>query len=281
MAEILNGSFETAGATPGEAQDWTFTIASGVGAVAGFAGPGADTTTNIEQFDHGWGTTGYLLDPDDGAPGTIAVFDAGTPTPTDIEQFNGWNNNKPYLFDVNTGVSMEFTPDTPGQSLLLEQFDEGWDTAGWTAEPSEDVVFEDSFDTGWSTDTWAVDVVGGTVAMFDNGTVDIESFENAWPDILFVVDVANQACLVYSMPSYGPPPNGLKVTIVTKGAYPGGLVENQTYFLKNVTIGLFGSLFAFQLSKTNGGLEVTLVDEGVGSHYIHADPVEYWTRFEE
>lgn len=283
MPEILNGSFELTRNKPGEPTDWTVTIAPGmsaaVGVVAGFTGPETNTNVGIEQFDFGWGTAGYLVDPDDGPMGTITVFDAGTTTPADAERFDNWNNGKPYLFDVNTGISLEFTPDIPGQSLLIEQFDEGWNTASWTAEPTEDVVFDDSFDVGWSTDTWAADVVTGTVAMFDGGTVDIESFENAWPDILFFVDVTSNECTAPTMPSFGPPPEGFPVTVVTTGGYPDGLTENRTYYLKNVTPA--GGGFTFELAITNGGSTVDITSVGDGSHYMHADPAQFWTRFEE
>lgn len=287
MPEILNGSFETAGATDGEAQSWTVTISTALGAVMAFTGASepnfsnvlVDTRISIEQFDYGWGTDGYLLDPADGDAGPFMIFDAGTFTPTDTEQFDNWNNGKPYMFDVNTGISMEFAPDVPGQALSLEQFDEGWNTADWTAEPAEDVVFEDSFDTGWSTDTWAEDVTSGTEAMFDGGASDTESFENAWPDMLFFADAESNECTAPTMPSFGPPPDGFPVTILTTGGYPGGLIENRTYYLKNVSA--FGGGFTFELSLTNGGATVNITSAGDGSHYLHADPAQFWTRFEE
>ena len=277
MAEIDNGSFETPGTTPGEAQFWTITLAT-MGTVAAFSGADG-ASISIEQFDHGWGTAGYLVDPADGPSGTITIFDGGTFTPSDTEHFNNWNNEKPYAFDINTGITVEFTSDTIGQVVLLEQFDEGWDTAEWTAEPSTDVLFTDAFDTGWSTDTWSADVVSGTVAMFDGGATAIESFENAWPDILFVVDPDTDLCTAPSMPSFGPPSNNFPVTIVTTGGYPAGLTENRTYFLRNVSA--VGSGFTFNLSKTSGGTAIDITDAGQGSHYLHADPAQFWTRFEE
>lgn len=278
MAEIENGSFEIAGATPGEAQLWTFTPASTTGTIAAFSGADG-TKVRVEQFDHGWGTSAYLVDPEDGLPGTIAIFDAATLTPTITEQFDNWNNEKPYAFDVNTGITAEFTSDTSGQVVLLEQFDEGWDTAEWTTDPATGATFTDTFDTGWSTDAWANDVTSGTVAMFDGGSNAIESFEDAWPDILFFVDPGTDLCTAPTMPSFGPPPNGFPVTIVTTGGYPDGLVENRTYFLKSVTT--VGGGFTFNLALTVGGTVASINDAGQGSHYLHADPAQFWTRFEE
>jgi hypothetical protein len=115
--------------------------------------------------------------------------------------------------------------------------------------------------------------------MFDGGATAIESFEHAWPDILFVVDPGTDLCTAPSMPSFGPPPNGFPVTIVTTGGYPAGLTENRTYFLTNVSA--VGSGFTFNLSKTVGGATVDITDAGLGSHYLHADPAQFWTRFEE
>lgn len=278
MPEILNGSFEVAGATPGEAQSWTRFVSASLSVVASFTNDDG-SSSSIEQFDEGWGTSGYLLDPADGPTGTPTIWDGATGSPVDLEQFDNWTDGKPYRLDVNTGVSMEFTPDVPGQSILLEQFDEGWDTTGWTVEPTTDVLFEDSFDVGWSTDTWVADVVGGTVAMFDGGMSALEGFENAWPDILFVVDPDTDLCTAPDMPSFGPPANGFLVTIVTTGGYPDGLAENRTHHLKNVTA--VGSGFTFNLAKTVGGATVDIIDAGEGTHYLHADPAQFWTRFEE
>ncbi len=277
MSDIENGSFEIADATPGEAQFWTLTPVATTGTIATFSG--ADGAfVRLEQFDHGWGTAGYLMDPADGPTGTPAIFDP-TNGPVDTEQFNNWNNKKTYALDVNTGITAEFTSDTIGQVVLLEQFDEGWDTADWTVEPATGVLFTDAFDAGWSTDTWAADVTSGTAAMFDGGTNAIESFENAWPDILFVVEPGTDLCTAPSMPSFGPPPNNFPVTIVTTGGYPAGLTENRTYFLRNVSA--VGGGFTFNLSKTSGGATTDITDAGQGSHYLHADPAQFWTQFEE
>lgn len=276
MANIDNGGFETAGATPGEADAWTLSITSTSGVVAAFNG-GAGASISLEQFDIGWNTSVFLYDPVDGSPGTPTIFSDSTPT--DTESFDDWNDGKPYALDVNTGVSMEFTGDSPPLVVLLESFDEGWNTAAWTAEPAEGTVFEDNFDTGWDTAAWDDDVSTGTDAMFDEGTNDTESFEDAWPDTLFIADDATDLCTAPSMPSFGPPADDFKVTILTTGAYPGGIVENQVYYLRNVTPS--GGGFTFNLSKTAGGSSINITDAGIGSHYIHADPATLWTRFEE
>jgi hypothetical protein len=276
VAEIDNGSFEVAGATPGLADGWSLSVGSTSGAVATFNG-GTGPVISLEQFDIGWGTDTYLLDPADGSPGTPTIF--SDTTPVDTESFDDWNSGKPYALDVNTGVSMEFTSDTPPQVLLLEDFDEGWGTAEWAAEPVGGTEFEDNFDTGWSTSSWASDVVAGTDAMFDEGTIDTESFEEAYPDILFVADEATDVCTTTNMPSLGPPADDFKVTILTTGAYPAGIVENQVYYLQDVTT--VGSGFTFKLSKTFGGSSINITDAGIGSHFTHANPSMLWTRFEE
>lgn len=278
MPEILNGSFETAGATPGEAQSWTLTLSGSLSVVASFTADDG-SSLSLEQFDEGWGTSGYLLDPNDGPTGTLMVFDGSTGSPSAIEQFDNWTNGRTYRLDVNTGVSMEFSPDVPGQSLILENFDEGWSTSPWTEEPATDVLFEDTFDVGWSTDTWAADVVSGTDAMFDGGTNALESFENAWPDILFFVEPSTNLFTAPMMPSFGPPSKDFPVTIVTNGIVPDGLAENRTYYLRAVEPS--GSGFTFQLSKTVGGAVIDILDAGSGTLYLHADPAQFWTKFEE
>jgi hypothetical protein len=273
VAVLDNGSFETAGATPGAAASWTLTASTPLPVVATFNG-GVGASVSLEQFDVGWLTDAYLLEPSTGTP---TVFSDATPV--DTESFDDWNGGKPYAFDVATGVQMEFTSDNPPFVLVVEDFDEGWGTATWTEEPSAGATFEEHFDTGWSTDTWLDDVLSGTNAMFDAGTNATESFENSWPDILFVADDTTDLCTAFDMPSFGPPANNFKITVVTTGAYPGGITENQPYYLRNVTPS--GGGFTFNLSKTSGGASINITDAGIGSHYIHADESVYWTKFEE
>lgn len=277
MPGVVNGGFEDPGAGPGLADGWTSFVAASGGEVADFSG-GTDPSTSTEDFDVGWGTDGYLVDADDG-PTDLAVFDSDS-SPTDTESFNDWNSGKPYLFDVNASIVAQFTADFGPDVYDGEDFDHGWFTSGYLLEPVDfAATFEEDFDIGWNTASPLDDVITGDDALFDGGSTDTESFENAWPDLLFVVNESTDVLTISSMPSFGPPANGFAITIVTDGAYPGGLQQNERYYLILVTPA--GSGFTCKLSKTLAGSAVDLTSVGSGSHYLHADPAIYWTKYEE
>lgn len=278
MPGVVNGSFETAGASVGTAASWTTIVVVTGGVVAEFSG-GSGAATSTEDFDSGWGTDSYGVDADAGTT-TPAIFDTDT-VPTDVESFDDWNGGTPYGFEVNGGVVAEFTTNLGFDVYDGDDFDHGWSVETYELEDMTfSTTFDEDFDSGWGTDAYEENVDDGASdpALFD-GTEEVEDFENACPDLLFVVDESTDTGTVLSMPSFGPPPNGFPVTVVTTGAYPSGLVENQVYYLRDVATYLTG--FTFKLEKTLGGSAVNITDAGIGSHYLHADPVIYWTRFEE
>jgi hypothetical protein len=265
---IPNPSFETAGASPGLANQWTLATVASYGLIADFAEGGIPKP--VEDFTGAsWGTVPYVYT----ASGSAVVFDANdAPQPSNAETFVRWSFNIGYQTEVSGGVAVVFDGGAQAETFTAAD----WGTDQYELELSDPPTELETFDgAGWGSDltTIVVPTNGTTIDYFDQLTSDVEDFEEVEPDVLFFVDdAATGLCAVPS--GVHAKSNGDRVTVTTTGTRPEGLAANAPYFVIVV------SATTFRLSKTNGGPAITFDDLGSGSHYLHADERDFWTLTE-
>lgn len=260
MTSPANLSFETAGASPGLADSWTDTETSSeyVGSFADSGGPYA-----VENYSVSWpGEDGYALA---FAGGTVAQFDGDfISPPKNIEQYGRWLG--PFFFTVISGG-------TAGQfdgALTIEDYSLFWTGSYVIAISGSPDIFED-YSTGWPNDPYATEITSGTAAAFNtpSGTSTMESYENVFQDVPFVVDLSNNIFVCAN-------PHGLtsndRGEIISTGKRPGGVPAGANVFVDVVTS------TTFRVSAAPGpGSPVTLTDVGFGEHVFKADKTKYWT----
>lgn len=116
---IANPSFETAGATPGQAASWTVSVVSSAESIAEF---GTDALDGAERFESGWDNDAYLFALEDGDIES-AVFDELV-GPSVVEDFgHGWDGNELFLWELASVQAATF--DGPvGEAF--EDFEDDW-----------------------------------------------------------------------------------------------------------------------------------------------------------
>lgn len=264
---LSNKSFETAGASPGLAANWTVTISYSGDLVATFTLPDAYTTSS-ERFIPGWSNDDYLSTI---TGGVAATFDMGlVPTLPQYETFGRWVGGtlKKYQTTIAGGTAAEFVG--PSGTITEDGFEQDWSNTPYLTTVTGS-TFTDNLNTGWGNTSYLTTISGGTVALFE-GAVAYEDFDPLQGDILFVVSPSTPNTLV----SVG---HGLtsnqRVTVLTTGIYPDGLAKNVIYYVIAATAD------TFRLSSIAGpGASVTISDYGTGDHTIHVDPAEFWTAVE-
>ncbi len=261
---IPNPSFEDPGANPGEADQWTSLVITSGYDIADFAEGGIPKP--VEDFEgSSWGTGAYVHT----VTGSSVLFDVDdAPQPSNAETFDRWNFNIGYKTVVTGGVAVVFDG-----GELAETFEANdWGTDPYVTTLAISPTITETFEApGWG--VYITEITSGTVAQFDQGTVNYEDFEEVEGDLLFIVDDETTGLCAVPTGVHGKI-NGDKVTVLTTGTRPLGLAANAIYYVIVV------STTTFRLSKTNGGPAVTFGDLGIGSHYLHADETEFWTLTE-
>ncbi|RTL16310.1 MAG: hypothetical protein EKK55_24485 [Rhodocyclaceae bacterium] len=253
---VDNGSFEVVGASPGLADGWTVSITATGEVTAVFAGEGGETHS-AESFELWLGTFVTEM-----AGGTLAVFEPDLlPQPT-TETFERWLGD-PYLTEISGGSAAQFVG-----ALTVEDFEPGWGNDAYlTGVGAGSASFTDdveSWQPGFVTEVGA----GSASASFNtpSGPSAVEDFEAVQPDRVYVVDMDTGYFIAVAHDL----DEDQKLTTLTTGLRPGGLVENFVYFARVIDAD------HFQLRKVAGGAPFVVTDVGVGTQSVRADPTVFW-----
>lgn len=253
-ADPLNPSFEIAGTDPGEAQDWTVTIAFAGWAVGDFSG-GAGDPTPIEQFTQA--SFARLV-----SGGTPSLFDVGqSPAPGSRESFGYWSGNAHWTGSIGNGIAGSFADAT-----TLETFDEPIATYAHSVSGGD--TFAETFGGDYVA-TYATTVSGGTLATFYQAAATIDMMQLVQPDVVFAVPTPSNDTLT-TLTAHGLP-NGRAVTVRSTGSPPGGLTTGVVYFVIST------ASTSLKLALVAGGSAIDITSSGVGTHRIHADETLFWT----
>jgi hypothetical protein len=257
---VDNPSFETAGATAGQATGWTWSAVSSIEEIGTFTE--GLRTSPWEPFD-GW-TAGYLLT-FEGVSLGIGLFDFGPATQI-REGFERWVS--PFLEElawVGTGITDGLEAWASDPDSLVGDLDPG-------------SAYTEGFESGWLASAFVSEFVDGVdleAATFGAGlatTDDVEKFEDvSAPKQIHVVDPTTGLFRLASGFSHG---YTTSQRIVARGdALPAPLSEDVLYYV--ITGGL--DYFGFSIDP---GLATPLVveDFGTGEDFVARDPHYFWTR---
>lgn len=262
---FANLSFETAGATAGDAASWTWTAVSG-----SLWAPIGTPPVHADGFELGWGADVFFGSLTSSEP---AVF-AG-PVPQLFDGFEtGWSNNA-FAFTLAAAAAENFP--TGIASPTTETFD-GFERAGWSVVPflfafaGGTSAGVDDFE-GWIS-PYYVALPSATAATFQEGggSGAVETFEAFKADQAFS---GGNVTLpgTFTIPSHGFV-NGDKVkffiAIDEVSVLPSGLSDQITYFV------IAAAANTFQVSLTSGGAAVALTDVGNGTNYVRTDVTQNW-----
>jgi hypothetical protein len=258
---VLNPSFETEGASPWLAANWTVTIVSNGWSPAIFSTTVA-AHASVEDFRYGWGPD-VLADVANGfhAPIDETWVNSGLDVPNQLEEFDHWRR-----FDIHTSVATGSDITFTG-SGSIETFVTGWPnvddidtfTGVMTLETFNDWL-PFTYATEIDPDVWAPIGVSG-------GFSTIEDLLYIFPDKVFVVDADTD---VLSCPAHllG---QDQTVQVLTTGVRPEGLAQGIIYFAQIINDD------ELTLSKTPGGSSVNITSPGAGTHTLRVDRQQYWT----
>jgi hypothetical protein len=172
---VLNPSFETPGANPGEAEHWTLSTYTSKERIAGF---GPEPFRAQEDFER-WVDLLTSLDQT-----AIGFFDPLLEGYEDFEE--GWQNDV-YLTELPTGhVAV-----APFDGGAVEDMEDGWSNApyawSWDDVTASTGMFDgeprEDFEENWRSNenyAWDWSAVSSATGYFDSGTDPNEDFENDW-----------------------------------------------------------------------------------------------------
>lgn len=297
---LANLSFETQGASPGDAASWTWNRSDSAMGFASFARP--DTGfSRFDGFEFGWGVDNFidtLVVPTNAVYMIFGTLPAGGVT-TPFEDFErGWRLPNSHVVDPthpgNETATFEFggesaiysIPQYPPSGTAIEGFERGWPTnenyftsftggmlssahyATTIINPPTGQAFED-FEEGWLDNQdfeWSLGLVSA---------LSPENFETVKADQTFTIDPVFAD--TFDCTAHGFSVND-KVTFLqgtlpdgTSGILPSGINGLLQYFV--VTAGAN----TFKVSTQLGGTATALVDVGRSPCFVKADPAIYWT----
>jgi hypothetical protein len=258
---VLNPSFETEGASPWLAANWTVTIVS-----TGWL-PATFTTTvglraSVEEFRLGWGPD-ELAEVANGFHASIDETWVGKylQVPNQLEEFDHWRQ-----FVLGTAINSEGDVQF-FESLTVEDF-----IAGWPNEDDEftftgDEVLE-TFDN-WLPFDYAIELDPMEYAPIGvaGGFSTIEDLLHIFPDKQFFVDFELNV-LVCTNHLLG---QDQTVQVLTTGVRPDGLAQGIVYYAQPIDDN------TLTLSKTPSGAAVNITSPGAGTHTLRVDQKQYWT----
>jgi hypothetical protein len=266
---IANGSFETAGTTPGSASGWAASFVSSAEELADFArNPSEVGTLAHENFDAGWaGLVDQVFESELGLE-TVGIetsaFNLG-PAQLPFEPFE-FNWGAPT--HLPTLSAIEFAAFSGADR---ETFDVGWGNVDLTLPAPTAATFsgnpEERFETGWSSIAFTNELDDFTPAQASD-----ETFESVLAPIAFTADAATSVMTLASAPSIALADNQVVLVANADGFLPNPLNEGVAYFLRNV------SGLAFKLAPFSGGTPLDLTDAGEGVQSLLRDPVTWWSR---
>lgn len=269
MALFSNLGFEDAGASPGLADGWTSAFTAAAAVFADFSGGAPAAPTPVEGFESGWGNDDYLkvLAPGDV---TAAEFNTGLNAAA-YESFEVEWNNDLYLLAVGAATGAVFD-----DGWDFESFENGWDNDTYlsvlgpgdvTAASFTGGAAYESFESAWGNDTYLTSLGPGdvTAASFDEGANAFEGFAALIAPFSFSVSSS-----VFQAAAH-PLSNGNRVVFTGPGL-PAEITVGLTYYVVNKNAN------DFQVSKTLGGLAVTVSDSSSTTMRCKGDPKVYWTE---
>jgi hypothetical protein len=269
VANLRNGSFELAGATPGAAQIWTSSFVSSLEEWADFAQNPSETgvTSSQEGLEKGWtGSSdqalvrlfvGETIDIE------AAIFNVG-PGQTPVERFErAWGTaGMSFLDDLEQSQPAVFS--THDQ----ERFEVGWGTValelpGTALAATFDGENREDFEDGWK---------GNDTFVFTLSDIIVENFENVAAPTPFAADASADTMELQVAPD-DPIIDDDRVQVTNEGgALPTPLDEGVTYFL----VGIADDVFS--LAPTLGAAAIDLTSAGTGINYLVPHPALWWSR---
>ena len=278
---VLNPSFESAGATSGQAASWSVVTTATVEELAEFGA----TPEPWETFEAGWGNEPHVtelgladIDP--------AEYDDGTVNPAVHEGFDTAWGNEPHITELS------LLEDALYNGATEETFESG---AGWDADYKTEFSGGDlssatfsgnAFETFAATDGWdatykdafvgvGTDLELAAYNWLNSGTPATEtreSFErNRNLPQLFTVDTGTD--LVTTPEPHGMGANDRVMFVAGTGELPAPFNEVTIYTVSSVASTLLG------LSDDSGPVDITDTGTGVG-HTVLGDPTYYWNTEE-
>lgn len=265
---LENGSFATAGATPGSAAGWTSSFVSSVEQFADFARNSSDAgTLALESFELGWAAAGdQVFAPELGEPTIgfeIASFNLG-PGQIQFENFDvGWGS-PPLHQDELSSIDFAVFAGEP-----IETFDAGWGAIELALPAPTAALFagaaEERFETGWAA------AFENSLDAFTLESATTETFESVIAPIAFTANVSDTMTLAASSPVALADDQVVSVANAG-GSLPSPLDDSVSYYLRSVS----GN--TFKLSPNAGGPPIDLTDIGTGVHTLRRDPAAWWSR---
>jgi hypothetical protein len=281
---VLNPSFEDAGASPGQAANWTVASTVTTFEIASF-----DTGGYIgwEDFESDWSNTPFYSEFGAGAL-EVAEFESTTTIPNEVEDFEQLWSNLPYLTELSVIDAATFDGND------FENFEAaGWDPNYKTAFSGGDIdaaVFDgndyENFEAaGWDPNYKTVfsggDLSNAEFTEWNNTTnlyinVDYERFEKAVHVRAFSVDPATDILTLNGThPFSSPATPPIKLERVGSGNLPTPLNEADTYYA-NVQTSV-----SIKLQLAPGASPVVdITDRGTGTHNVIPDLKAYWYYME-
>ena len=170
---IANPSFEVAGASPGLAQNWTYTSSASAAAYADY-----DTGLEpVEDFEEGWDSNESYLFAFDVVNLAPAEYQTNATNPKYVENFEEfWDANQSYAFGVVGTYAMYSTNNWEG-------FDQQWDSneSYLYALGATTSAGIETFESQWdANETYAYALGLTTAAIYDTVPEAVEDFEEDW-----------------------------------------------------------------------------------------------------
>jgi hypothetical protein len=282
-----NPSFETAGATPGDAASWTLSVTAATSWATFARADGG--VTRFEGFELSWGQTiGYedpaLFTTMDPAFAQRDVFNAPTLPPEFADGFEKHWLNDGFLFSLPLAAAAEFAnhPSASPPSPTVDPFD-GFETewansvffrslADVTTDEALFFNFDLSMPEPYEDFEWLNPLPGGGFVqmMFTEAGASwsAETFEGFKPDQPFIMTPPS----TITAPAHGYT-NGQQIKVFAsiydpQTVLPRGLSPKLTYTVAAAT--------ANTLELTLGGSTVVVSDAGSGTNYLRVDPAFSW-----
>ncbi len=263
LGSFANLSFEIAGSSPGEAEDWTTASLSSAFELAGYGSPEHEE----EGFEDAWDNDAYLTALEDGEL-ALYLFKA---TSAQFEGFESRWDNDSYQRALNSSDLAIYSGN--GE----DGFEDAWDNDAYlTALGATAVGTPDTFESDWDNDAYQTEFVGFPTDLSAPATYDgqnFEDFEEVQRDQQWTTTgTTDTATCVGHGFSAGDP-----VTVYSTIQLPGGVNPDTQYYVRSPT----ADTFKLTITPGGGGSSILFETTGLGAHFIKADPAAYWTTDDE
>lgn len=268
---LTNRSFETPGASHGQADGWTTTIVGTAEILADFSG-GVLPPIPVETFETGYDNDAFAIEITP-LNSILSAFGSGDDT-TDHEGFETGYGNDNYLFQLSSVVGTVMT-----DAGEVEHFETGYDNDSYLLALDPGGVIDatmtsggntETFETGYGNDTYLTSLSSVLEASMDGNGSTVEDFDQVSPIRTFVADDATNEFIsaLHGMPLDHP--------VNVKGpGLPSGIAAGVLYYVLNPTANRFQLGLA---PSTMGGTPILFTSEGKGT--VFGDPQQFWNEVE-